>query len=556
MEEFLSLLKKSSDKISTVYASVLQSKSIAESLFQGLATASNSITPSMLSTILRYPLSYPLTEIDILFCRCISGLIAQDASRAELVFVTLLTCEDAGAASSEKLPCRDARIEFIKLILDANPATINSLALAIQATIPTIHCIKRALPWMELVLLLETSVDGLVHGAAEAVIKLFLLIDTHIEACSTANMNVEAQVKQPSETSLSEGTAVGSYISPSFGSHVKSVGQSLEKHMAFEEPSKHLEEDAVEGCPLQDAESIYFCVDMLDQLLVGYFEHLRVLWNDDSSGYVKRCQSALIPCFARLGMCLRNIRYTQFIIFYAVSFDPSLPGMLIEYLIKRSLFDMDTSISVYLDSMNYLGSFIARYSGLAPPLIIGSIKLLLQYATQLGAELDPTSMHALDRAIGVHRVAGELCLDAAPGGLSYRGKAQLSISTVPCSVIRYLSVVRALLYSLCFVAEDVTPQDINTGELSRLLIADLCPIVYFYDIGVQLLHLIHKWAFLVPSELDKLHAILDYAQNIELPYHVISCFYPFEPMCLQRSNNFIAPHYRDYWVQDTEDSED
>lgn len=510
----------------------------------------------MLNTILKYPLSYPLTEIDLLFCECISGLIAQDTSRAELVFVVLLTCEDTETVSNEIVPCKSAKIDFIKRILSANPTAINSLASAIQATIPTIHCIKKALPWMELILLLETHVDGVVYGTVEAVIKLFLLIDSHIEAFSMASMGVEAQAKVPSEMSLSQGTTVGSYISPSFGSHVKSVGHSLEKHAAFEEPQKNLEEEVVEGCPLEDTESIDFCVDVLDQLLVCYFEHIKILWTSDSSIYVKHCQNVLIPCFARLGMCLRNIRYTQFIIFYAVSFNHNLPGMFIEYLIKRSLFDADASISVYLDSMNYLGSFIARYSGLAPSIIIGSIKLLMQYAIQLGAELDPTSVQTLDRAIGVHRIAGELCLDTVQGGLSYRGKAQISITTVPCSVIRYLSVIRALLYSLCFIAEDLTPENINTRELSRLLIADLCPIVYFYDIGVQLLHLINKWAFMIPSELDKLHAILNYAQNIELPYHVISCFYPFEPMCLQRSNSFIAPHYRDYWVEDVENTED
>ena len=106
MDEFLSLLRKSSDKISTVYASVLQSKSIADSLFQGLVTASSSITPSMLATILKYPLSYPLTDIDMLFCECISALVAQDACRAELVFVTLLSFEDVGAAGSTPSSCK------------------------------------------------------------------------------------------------------------------------------------------------------------------------------------------------------------------------------------------------------------------------------------------------------------------------------------------------------------------------------------------------------------------------------------------------------------------
>lgn len=553
MDEFLSLLKASSEKISTVYASVVQSKSIADSLFQGLVTASNSITPSMLSTILRYPLSYPLTDIDMLFCSCISGLIAQDASRAELVFTILLSCDDTGAPGNGCSPCKDAKIELIKLIIGTSPTAISALASAIQATIPTVHCIKRALPWLDLILSLETAVDGLVYGTIEAIIKLLLLIDSHIEAFSVASGGT---IAQSSEVPSSEGAVVGSYISPSFGSHTKSGGLSLEKHILCEEAQKCSEENTVEGYPLDDDMSIDFCVDILDQLLANYFEHLRVLWNSDPSGYVKRCQSALIPCYARLGMCLRNIRYTQFVVFYAVSLDPSLPGLFIEYLVKRSLFDVDASIGTYLDSMNYLGSFISRYSDLSHSLITGSITLLLQYATQLGAELDPASMYTLDRAIGVHRIAGELCLDTVHGGFSYRGKAQLSISTVPGSVIRYLSVVRALLYSLCFVAEDITPQDISIGELSRLLVSDLCPLVYFYDIGIQLLHVIHKWAFLVPSELSKLHVILDYAQNIELPYSVISSFYPFEPMCLQRSSNFITPYYRDYWVQETDDTED
>lgn len=554
MDEFLSLLRKSSDKISTVYASVLQSKSIADSLFQGLVTASSSITPSMLATILKYPLSYPLTDIDMLFCECISALVAQDACRAELVFVTLLSFEDVGATGSTPFSCKHAKVDVIKHILSANPTAINALAAAIQATIPSIHCIKRAIPWLDLILLLETSISGLVHSTVEAAIKLLLLIDSHIEAFSVPGGGADVQPTAPPEVAPSEGGAVGSYISPSFGSHKKFTGPNPGKQVAYEEPQEHSEEDAVEGCFLEDAESIDFCTDIVDQLLVSYFEHLRALWSSDSGGYVKRCQSAIIPCFARLGMCLRTIRYTQFIVFYAVSLDPSLPGLLIEYLIKRSLFDLSASISTYLDSMNYLGSFIARFSGLTLPLMIGSIKLLLQYATHLGAELDPENIHALDRAIGVYRIAGELCLDMAQRGFAYKGKAQVSTNLVPGGVIRYLSVVRTLLYALCFVAEDIAPQDLDMGALSRLLLSDLCPIVYFYDIGVQLLHVIHKWAFLVPSELDKLHAILDYAQNVDLPYNVISCFYPFEPLCLPRSSNLIAPYYRDYWVQEADDT--
>lgn len=242
-------------------------------------------------------------------------------------------------------------------------------------------------------------------------------------------------------------------------------------------------------------------------------------------GYTHYGKFTLVPIFLNSALKTRQLKFMQFAMFYALSKSQPLAQYYLVSLFEIAFVYQDTQYDVAVEASNYLASFTARAGFLEPGDIMTVCHILSSYVIEFGALLGKSDFRP-ERTITMASLARS--------SSSYIG------------LLKYLSAIRCLFYSLCYTYRFLSAKELQTLLLPRIILCGTRPLCYFPDIFEKFLHVMEVTGAFLDSEVQRCKQMLSENPYFSISDEVLPGYYPFEPYSLEQSAVFIDGLYREF----------
>lgn len=546
-EQLVEGLLRAPTKIHSVYSSFPTQKGLARTFFNALQASAGKMTEALLEQMLEFPTDMP-SEIADLYVRCLVAIMAQQPSLIETIFQLLIR-------QVWKAPNYiETNVSIIKRVVKAMPLTLDILTKTISEMQPLLTETTSVEAWLRFLVHLELQVESLTYTIISAILRLLIQLDTLLDISLIENANLE-----PSNTTTAVVIQEGMKDSMHQASLqvVKILAPSPETNMVSDSSAASESEEVHIGSysrpfaihPLQpetptveeseELQAMRQMLDRMDRAMLIVFQYL------DQRATLPNYEQFFDVClrsYMHLAARSRVIKFVQFILFYGASLDTAVEELFVTTLCTKAIFDMSLPHAFQTSYMNYLASFLARFRPLKVASLIQALQLLTEFAQKMSEMLQPSALTPL--LTYLHQTE---CL-----GVIGPEHEDAQAITASASIIKYLNACRALFYVACFVDRQVDLADL-APKLLRVAACPLNPLFFFKTIAIQFARVAAVWRCYTPVELGYLRHIAETASDLELPYTLFNCFYPFEPYILRVSGECISPLYRDFLGPEADD---